>query len=329
MRNKLLVYAIAGSITVHLVLLGFIGKTSAAKPIAVDQLKIVQVDLVKTHEEVAVRPSEPEPPKPRVESAQPDMPYIPPPSKMVMYDNRPKPRLQHQPRQGNTHKNNGKTAETRPAGDPGGPLAGITAPKGEDLGYVPEGRTPVGWAPGADYGRGKGSGSGAGVGRPDPVPEARPGTGLTPAPDPPAPPQPRMVNVTVCMVSGMLPGQHCGRKAIRSYREGSEPDRRCSVCKAPEPVHVSRLADRTEPELIKDSEPKIPEIDEPGDYSVRISYTVNTDGSVSSVEVVESSGIRAIDNAIKAAASKMRYKPAVQDGQPRSVKISRKYRVRI
>lgn len=341
MHNKLFIYAIAASIAVHLVLLGIFGKTSTAKPIVADQLKIVRVNLVKTPDEVTVRPPEQAPPKPRAESARPNTPNIQIPSKAVAYDNRPKPQpgkpykpvqVQHQHKPANTHKNTDKSSGTRSAGDPGGPLAGITAPNGEDLGYVPEGKTPVGWVPGSDHGRGKGSGSGAGVGRPDPDPDAKPGPGLTPAPDPsppPPPPQPKIVNVTVCAVSGMLPGQHCNRKDTRSYREGSEPGRRCSICKAPEPMHVNKLADRAEPELIKDSEPRIPEIDEPGDYSVIISYTVNTDGSVSGITVVESSGIRAIDNAIKAAASKMRYKPAVQNGQPRSVKVRRKYRVRI
>lgn len=335
MHDKLLTYAIAGSIAVHLVVLGFVGKTSAAKPIAVEQLKVVRIDLVKTPEEVAVRTSTTEPLKPKIEPAQPDTPYIPPQSKMIASNDRPRPEPNRPaPAPMHTKKNPGQTSSTRPAGDPGGALGGITAPHGQDLGHVPSGRTLVGWVPGASNGRGIGSGSGAGVGRPDPEPDARPGSGLTPAPDPdplppPPPPQPRMVNVTVCEVSGMRPGPYCDKKDSRSFREGREPDNRCTMCKAPEPAHVNRLADRAEPELLKDSEPKIPEIDEPGDYTVRISYTVDTDGSVSGIEIVDSSGVRAIDKAVKDSASKMRYKPAVQDGQPRSVRIRRKYRIRI
>ncbi|MEN6372427.1 MAG: energy transducer TonB [Armatimonadota bacterium] len=337
--NKILTYAIAGSVAIHLVVLGFIGKTSAAKPIAVDQLKVVQVDLAKAPDDTAARTSAPEQPKPEVEPAQQvETPYVPPPSKMVTSDERhkyqPPSMSSHERRMYSsayTHNNPGRPGSTRPAGDHGGALRGITAPNGQDLGYVPTGRTPVGWVPGADNGRGIGSGSGAGVGHPDPEPDARSGHGITPAPEPePAPPpQPRMVTVTVCEVSGMLSGPYCNRTCSRSFREGSEPSSRCTMCKAPEPVHVNRLADRAEPELIKDCEPQIPEIDESGDYIVRISYTVDTDGDVSDIEIVDSSGVRAIDKAVRSAASKMRYKPAVQDGQPRSVRIRRKYRIRI
>ncbi|MEN6520390.1 MAG: energy transducer TonB [Armatimonadota bacterium] len=332
MRDKLLTYAIAGSVVIHLVVLGFIGKTSAAKPITVDQLKVVQVDLAKTPDDTAIRTSTPESSKPEVAQTQPDTPYIPPTSKMITSIDRPKPgQDRRMPPSSSARRITGRIASSRPAGDPGGALRGITAPNGQDLGYVPTGRTPVGWVPGADNGRGIGSGSGAGVGHPDPEPDARPGHGLTPAPEPEPtpPPQPRMVTVTVCAVSGMLPGPHCNRTDSRSFREGNEPSSRCTICKAPEPVHVNRLADRAEPELIKDCEPKIPEIDESGDYIVKISYTVDTDGSVSDIEIVDSSGIRAIDKAVRNAASKMRYKPAVQDGQPRSVRIRRKYRIRI
>jgi TonB family protein len=127
----------------------------------------------------------------------------------------------------------------------------------------------------------------------------------------------------------MIPGSHCEKKESKSFREGSEPRGTCNVCKAPEPKFVSKLADRQEPELTKDSQPKIPAIDEPGDYVVKVRYTVNTDGSVSDVEIVDSSGISAIDRAVRDSASKMRYKPAVQNGEPRSVRITRRYRISI
>ena len=335
MRDRLLAYAVAASIGVHLVLLGFVGKTSAAQPIPVEQLKVVRVDLVKEPDQPVVQQDRPEAPKPKVE-APPEAPYVPPVNRMVMDKHPPRPvrppeRLRPSPPR-RTPTNPGRTRLAGVPGDPGGPLRGITAPNGEDLGQVPSGGTPSGWVPGSDTGRGVGSGSGAGIGTPDPNPDARPGPGTRPGPEPPSPPPPRMVSVSVCAVSGMLPGPYCEKKELRSFREGSEPGHVCSVCKAPEPKHISTLADRSEPELVYDGlrhDIRLPDIDEPGDYTVRIRYTVNTDGSVGDVEVIESSGIPAIDRAVRDAARKMRYKPAVQNGVPRSVKMTRSCRVRI
>lgn len=47
-----------------------------------------------------------------------------------------------------------------------------------------------------------------------------------------------------------------------------------------------------------------------------IKFTVNTDGSVSNVQVVGSSGHDMLDSAAIRCAQNWRYKPAVQDGQP-------------
>lgn len=339
MRDKLLKYTIVASVIVHLAVLGIVGKTSAAKPIAVDQLKVVQVDVMSPSEQQSVaedkadQSSRTETPKADAESAAPDVPYVPPVKSMVTRDHLP-PKVQnhYQPQTWPTQPTSGKVtkmASSRLPGDPGGELSGIGAPNGTDMGRVGSGRTPVGWVPGSPGGQGAGSGSGAGVGRPDPVPDAQPGPGHEPAPTVEAPPPPRMVEITVCAISGMIPGAHCEKKESRSFRDGSEPRSTCDVCKAPEPKFVSRLADRREPELEKDYTPKVPAIDEVGDYVVKVRYTVNTDGSVSDVEIVDSSGISAIDRAVKEAASRMRYKPAVQDGEPRSVKITRKYRINI
>jgi protein TonB len=60
---------------------------------------------------------------------------------------------------------------------------------------------------------------------------------------------------------------------------------------------------------------------------VEIQYTVTADGDVTDITVVRSSGYKALDNAIVSAASRMKYKPAVQDGIPRSVKRVRTYTV--
>lgn len=338
MRDKLLVYAIAASIGVHLILLCLVGSTSAAKPISVEQLKVVRVDLVKLPDQVKLQQDKPDEPKPKVEQPKLETPYVPPVTKMVTDKHPPKPEEHVRVKRplppppttpaytpGSKPVRPSRTTMARVPGDPGGPLGGVAAPNGQDMGRVGSGSTPVGWVPGSDTGRGMGSGSGAGRGRPDPVPDAHPGPGLDPAP---APPQPKYVTVTVCAASGMRPGPYCDKKDSRSFREGSEPGGTCNVCKAPE-VHHSTLADRSEPELIKDVSVKLPSIDESGDYIVRIRYTVNEDGTVSDVQIADSSGIPAIDRAVVEAASKMRYKPAVQNGEPRSVKIKRKYKIRL
>ena len=138
-----------------------------------------------------------------------------------------------------------------------------------------------------------------------------------------------MVEVTVCAVSGLRPGRYCERKETKTFREGNTPDATCGVCKEPE--HQNRQADRAEPELIKDSKVDVPQsvLDEGIDASVKIRYTVDTDGGVSDVKVTDSSGNRELDRAVVDAARKMKYKPAVQDGVPRAVKKTRTYRIRV
>ena len=334
MRDKLLTYALVASIGVHLVVLGLVGKTSAAKPIEVEQLKIVRVDLVKTPDDIAVQPDKSQPSKPTIEEqSPPEAPYVPPPQRMVTDTHPPKPKVPPKPVNTQPPVNPGpvRTA-TNQAGDPGGALSGITAPNGEDLGQTSNGNTSVGWVPGPDHGKGSGSGSGQGTGHPDPIIDAHPGPSVTPGSGTnvtPPPPTPRMVTITVCSVSGLLPGPYCDKTEKKTFKEGSEPALKCNICKAPEPTHISTLADRVEPELIKDIKPVIPDIDEYGEYVIKVHYTVNKDGSVSDVEVTQSSGIKAIDKAVVTAASKLRYNPAVQNGEPRSVKIKRTYKVNI
>jgi TonB family protein len=339
MRNKLLTYALVASIAAHFVILGVVGRTSAAKPIEIEPLRLVKVDLVKTPEDAAINQDKPDAPKPKVEESEspPEAPYVPPPTKMVVDKNPPKPTPQpykkpvtSQPHHPQDHRpaNSGQTSvSTKLPGNPGSSLSGIGAPNGQDLGNTGEGHTPVGWVPGTGQSSGTGSGEGEGVGTPKPPKNAVPGPGHEPAPEPVAPPPaPRYVTVTVCAESGMLPCTHCQKKESKSFRDGTEPSRQCTECKAP---HINRQADRAEPELAKDCQPNIPDLDEPGDYSVKVRYTVNEDGSVSDVEIVKSSGVKAIDRAIVEAAKKMRYKPAVQDGQARSVKANRTYKVSV
>ena len=337
MKDKLLTYAVVASIAVHVVLLVMVGKTSAAKPIAVDRLKIVQVDLMKTPDEVAVSENKPDAPKPKVEQpSQPakiDVPYVPPINKMVENKHPPKPvsvRPTQHPvpyvaaRDPGTQRR--VPANTVP-GNPGGEVKMGTTNRGQDMGYVPRGGTPSGWVPSTNGGSGRGSGTGLGVGTPEPDPNASDGPGTRPAPAIITPPPPRMIDVTVCAISGSIPGRYCERKETRAYRDGSEPGSACDRCKAPEPKHINRLADRSEPELIKDVQPNLPELDESGDYIVWVHYTVDTDGGVSNIDITDSSGLKAIDRAVQNAVSRLKYKPAVQNGEPRSVRIKRKYKI--
>ncbi len=338
MRDKLLTYTILGSILVHVFVLVLVGRTSAAKPITVDQLKIVRVDLVKTPDQIAVEANKPDAPKPaEAAQAKADIPYVPPVSKMVVDKTPPKPvpvrpsQYQHQrPRTTSARPSYSGTHANAPAnstpGNPGGDLKVGTSDHGQDMGYVPSGTTPVGWVPSNSGGSGAGSGTGAGVGTPDPKPaDDGPGTHSSPAPV--TPPPARTVSVTVCAVSGDLPGRYCDNKDTRSFREGNEPTNRCDRCKAPEPVHINRLADRSEPELVKDTSVKLPDIEDSGDYTVWVRYTVDTDGGVSDIEVTDGSGIKSLDKAVRDAVAKLHYKPAVQNGEPRSVRIKRKYRI--
>lgn len=333
MRDRILTYAIIGSIAIHLGLLGLVGKTNAAKPIEVEKLKIVKVDLAPEVERVNLdqdKPKSAEKSEPKTEPPPPEVPYVPPVHAMVNSEQAKKISNRVKPSAGGSQALVHTAYNNTNPGNPGGPLGGVVSPNGQDLGSVPTGNSGVGTVPGSDAGAGSGSGSGAGQGPPEPVKNPAVGAGNDPTPvNPPVhvdPPEPKMVSVTVCAVSGMLPGPYCEKKVVRSFKEGSEPRAVCSECKAP---FISKLADRSEPELVRDSQPKIPPIDEPGDYIVRISYVVNKEGKVEDIEIVESSGISAIDKAVREAASKMQYKPAVQNGEPRSVRVTRKYRIRI
>jgi len=331
--------AIAISLAVHLALLGFIGRTSAARPIDVEQLKVVKVDLVRTPDHVSL--AKPDQPKPIFKDAPkpPPLAYVPPVQKMRTDTHPPKPlpRPLPAPQRSTTRRvsaaPNGpvRIASSRVPGDPGGGLnMGTPSPNGEDLGNPGSGRTPVGWVPSPSGGAGVGSGTGPGVARPDPDPNASPGPGTSPAPSPPPPTaQPKMIEVTVCEISGERPNPDCQKKVTRTFVEGREPRGVCDRCK-PEPKHQSRTAEVREAERIKDAPVDLPDsVRESGiDTRVTVTYTVGTDGSVSDVSVVQSSGNAAVDRAVVAAASRMKYRPAMQDGVPRSVKMRRTYRIR-
>lgn len=324
---------------VHIGILVVLGTTSAAKPIEVEQLKVVRVDLVKTPDQIAVDPDKPDAPKPKTapEPAKIDVPYVPPVNKMVVDNHPPRPApIRPQPRpapsvMARTPGNPNVPASTVP-GNPGGEIKmGSTTNHGQDLGSAPHGNTPSGYVPSTNGGPGVGSGNGPGVGTAEPNPNAQEGPGTRPAPAPVyvPPPPPKMVSVTVCAASGLLPGKYCEKRETRTFREGTEPKSVCDRCKAPEPVHVNRMADRSEPELIKDPQPKLPDMDESGNYTVGVHYTVDKDGGVSEIEISESSGVPAIDRAVREAVAKRRYKPAVQNGEPRSVRMKVKFRISV
>lgn len=316
MSNRVLTYAVVISIGVHLAILGVIGTTSASKPIEVESLKLVKVDLIKTPDDLHL--NTPDQPKPEPSHEAEPAPYVPPVKQM---QTAPVPNPRPKPVRGpyNVASN---SVSSRPAGNPGGALnLGSTSANGQNLGAT-TGTSSVGYVSNPN--------DGAGVGTPDPPKHADPGPGTSPAVAPPPPP-PTMVEVAVCAISGLRPNRWCEKKNSRSYRENDAPSGTCNVCKEPEPVHVNRLADRAEPELTRDAQVRVPEsvMDEGIDATIKIQYTVSEDGGVSDVKVTGSSGNRELDRAVVDAARKMKYKPAVQDGVPRSVKKIRAYRVKV
>jgi len=315
MRDKILVRAILISVAVHLVAVGFVGRTSstrlnAAMMVPVQQ-RLLNVSLVKD-------PLAPPPkPKPVVVQSEPN------PAKPNLITSL-------------AAKLFGGNRAPAPAGRPvrvannaGGALNTGTASTHGDLGGMNSGKTPVGWVPGSDTGRGQGSGSGPGAGNSEPPRVETPYHAPPPPPPPPPPPAPKRVTVRVCEASGMLAGEHCKSVRNGSYNEGAEPRRICDKCKAPEPEPSTRRADKRNPEITHDVRPRIPDsVDEGLTLEVEIEYYSEADGGVSGVRVTKSSGNRDLDRAVTAAASQWRYNPAVQDGVPRKVKVTRTIRVK-
>lgn len=314
MKDRVITYAIAVSVLAHMVVIGVVGRTSAAKLNAATAVteprRFIKVDFVGD-------PFKTPAPKP-IPAARNTRPV---PTSQTPTDISSSTRqLPAQP----SHVSAPARARSIP-GNPGGKLnVGSTSSSGDLPGNWSGGKTPVGWVPGDDHGKGAGSGSGSGVGRPDPPRNVDDGPGTRPAPAPPPPP--RMVSVRVCDESGLLSGDNCKRTRTESFKEGDQPTRICNKC---EPEHKSRLADQAKPILVKDSRPSIPSsVPEGLNVTVSVEYTITEDGDVRDVKVVASSGCRALDQACVRAAQELKYKPAVQDGVPRSVKKTRDYKVR-
>ncbi len=85
--------------------------------------------------------------------------------------------------------------------------------------------------------------------------------------------------------------------------------------------HVSRLADRKLPALVRRVNPVYPVAAqvEGVQGTVRLLVTVTREGTVGAVKVASSSGDSRLDAAAVAAVKQWRYHPAVQDGIPREV----------
>lgn len=307
MRDKVLKRAILISIAVHLLAISFIGRTSytrlSAASIGSVPQRLLNVELVKDPLS--------EPPKPK-----------PPQSVLDTAASQPAPTVAN------------PTTSYRPAAvrraqrvansNAGGTLNTGTPSEGGDLSGDWSGTTNVGVVPGAEDGKGSGSGTDPGVGIAEPIRTDPPRRHDPPAPSPPPPPPvPKKVTLRICDVSGMLAGKYCEHTHNAAFNEGDEPARVCDRCKAPEPAHNPRVADRKDPVRTRYIAPTIPDSVEEGQtFSMEIEYYVETDGSVSDVRVTKSSGNRAIDRAVVSTATKWRYDPAVQDGVARRVRVT-------
>ena len=324
MRNKLLTCALVVSIAAHFLIAGIVGRTFASRlnnnpGIDMPMEHLVKVDLVQDPEEEPV-PEAPQPPESQIEDVQPN--HAEHPAHILPLPRRPQPvGVRPQPTPTNTTHNQNH----QPPGNPGGELnTGTPSAHGDIPGTWNNGKTAVGWVPGNAGGTGQGSGTDPGVGRPEPDPGASSGTNTSPNPPPPAP---KTVRVKVCKISGLLPGKYCEHTLTKTYVDGKQPTRTCDKCKAP-PKHTSTLADRKNPQLVKSVNPVVPlSVPEGLSLQVKVRYTVTETGSVTGVEVVSSSRNRSVDKAVVKAASQLKYKPAVQNGKPRSVTMTRTYKI--
>lgn len=311
-RDKVLTRAILISVVIHLVAVLVIARNWStrlnASPVKPVQQRLMNVDLVKDPYV--------DPPKPKPVVVKPPKADKPAPE--------PKGLL----------SNIAKVFAPRPAPAPnravnnnaGGALNTGTPSKNGDI-AVRNGATPVGVVPGSDHGKGSGHGDRPGVNHTDPPPPpVRPVyvQPTPPPPPPPPPPAPKKVTRTICESSSMLAGLHCKHKRSATFDEGDEPHRSCDKCKAPEPPPGPRFADVAKPVLTRDVTPRVPESVEEGvSLRTEIEYYVDADGGVSGVTVTRSSGNREWDRNVCSAASQWRYKPAVQHGIPRRVKVTR------
>jgi len=341
MRDKLLAYALAVSVGVHLIIiLCAAGRHTSDTQIHADDTP-VQISVVRTPDE---EPSHVKSPVPTAVSVPEPKPQTKPrtvqtPMQEPRFQQKPTPIRQvpipvSVPRPAATvqqptripffqrlifHNPPVKTASFKPAGNPGGALnTGSSSSRGTIS--VPTGRTPVGWVPGEVHGSGIGSGRGEGVGKPEPVHNAVDGPGREPAPSPPD------VRIRICEESGMIPNPYCEHTVMRTYRAGAEPRSQCTIHIQ---QHRSTLADRSVPELISGPRrPKYPKSakDDGIQGNVTVEYTVDTEGRATGIRVSSSSGNGDLDQAAIEAVQNRRYKPAVQAGIPRDYRKRETFR---
>jgi TonB family protein len=194
---------------------------------------------------------------------------------------------------GESHTPAGGGETTTPA-RPGGGEVGLGA--GSRQGELPgAGGGGTGTAPGSGTGSGSGSGHGTGG-------SAGPGTGTG---------------------TGSGPGTGAG-SGTGSGRGGTEPGAGAGGTGGAGSSgggHVSRLADRRIPTLVRRVNPVYPIAAqvEGVQGSVTLLVTVTKEGTVGRVKVAKSCGDGRLDAAAVNAVKQWRYQPAVQDGIPREV----------
>jgi len=90
---------------------------------------------------------------------------------------------------------------------------------------------------------------------------------------------------------------------------------------------VNRSAESRDAELVHQEEAKYPdELDGTGVAgTVTVRYTVDESGHVTDVMVTHSSGNKVLDECAKRTIKRFRYKPAIQDGQPRAVQRTKSF----
>lgn len=320
MWDRVLAYSLAASVSFHLIVLCLVGSTSSTKPIGLDKLKIIKVEMVRLADDSTgkLQPILAQT-NTTVDMNRSQKSPIAAVNKPVFFSSRQLPNQttpDSSPRNTSETRNTNRLASSQVPTSSGGPLKyGPSSTNGVPVG--PIGNTPLGWVPGDPGGRGKGSGSDLGTGSPEPESQGNKGHELMPNPVPPAPPPARMVKVTVCAKSGKLANQYCDQKKTIEYEEGKEPHSICDECKAP---FVSTYAPATRPELISGRQsPKYPggarSRGEEGDVTVE--YTIDIDGRVVGATVVVSSGSKDLDRAAIECVENRKYKPATQDGKPR------------
>jgi len=352
-KDRLLCASFAGALVVHLGVIAAAGALSPylGRPGESDPMRTIEIGLQAPEPPPPpVAPPMPQPEKPAPQVAPRIAP--PAPTSPVSPVTATAPSLRP-----SGPRALGRPAPTRvaaaspamPREEPGGALnLGTPSERGEIEG-LPSGRTPVGWVPGDDAGKGAGSGSGEGIGQPEPPPQPPPQPAPAPAANPvppPPPPQPRRVSIRVCAVSRLRPNPHCPESITLQVAEGSEPSGICHIHKPPPspappapPPPKPEPEPRTEPvptpeppltpaRLVRMVKPRYPSSAVLGNHegAVSLKVEIRADGTPGEVQVVRSSGSRALDAAALKAVKQWRWKPAMRGDEP--VASTARFRVR-